>query len=60
AFARALEKCSDADFDKPSPEHLQKMFKTTGDLWVLIATHQMMHAGQFVPVRRALGKPVLI
>lgn len=60
AFITALNQCSDADFDKPSPEHWRKMFPTAGEIWVLIATHQMMHAGQFVPVRRALGKPVLI
>jgi hypothetical protein len=29
-------------------------------MFILIATHPMMHAGQFVPVRRALGKPVAI
>jgi hypothetical protein len=26
----------------------------------LIATHPMMHAGQFVVVRRQLGKPILM
>jgi len=60
AFTTALNKCSDADFDKPSPEQWQKMFPTAGQIWILMATHQMMHAGQFVPVRRSLGKPVVI
>jgi hypothetical protein len=36
------------------------MFPTVGHIYLLIATHQLMHAGQFVPVRRALGKPVVI
>lgn len=60
ASVKALNATSDADFDKPSPEHLRKMFPTVGIVWVLIATHPMMHAGQFVPVRRALDKPVVI
>jgi hypothetical protein len=60
AAIRALNATHDADFDRPSPEQWRKMFPTIGNVWVLIATHQLMHAGQFVPVRRALGKPVLI
>lgn len=60
ATLAALEKCSDEDLDKPGPEHFAQMFPTVGHLYVLIATHGMMHAGQFVPVRRKLGKPVVI
>ncbi|NOY43573.1 MAG: DinB family protein [Planctomycetes bacterium] len=60
ASKAALEKVSETDLDQPSPEHLREMFPTVGVIFVLIATHGMMHAGQFVPVRRALGKPVVI
>ena len=60
ASVKALGSWSDADFDKPAPEHFRNMFPTAGHIWVLIATHPLMHAGQFVPVRRALGKPVVI
>jgi hypothetical protein len=60
ATKAALDKFPDADFEKPSPEGFRKMFPTMGDLFTLIATHPMMHAGQVVPVRRALGKPVVI
>ena len=60
ATLKALNGTSDADLDQPSPERLRKMFPTVGMIYVLIATHPLMHAGQFVPVRRALGKPVLI
>ncbi len=56
----ALEKASDEDLDQPGPEHFAQMFPTVGHLYVLIATHGMMHAGQFVPARRKLGKPVVI
>ncbi len=60
ATVKALGTQSEADLDQPSPEHFRQMFPTTGHIWMLIATHPMMHAGQFVPVRRALGKPVVI
>ncbi len=60
ATKAALDKISEADLDKPAPEHFRSMFPTVGHVYVLIATHGMMHAGQLVPVRRALGKPVVI
>ncbi len=56
----AIERIDDSELDQPAPEHLRNRFPTTGHIYLLIATHQMMHAGQFVPVRRALGKPIVI
>jgi len=55
-----LESYPEADFEKPSPENFRKMFPTMGSMFILIATHPMMHAGQIVPIRRALGKPIVI
>ena len=60
ATKAALAELSAADLDQPGPEQFRNMFPTVGHLFVLISTHGMMHAGQFVPLRRALGKPVLI
>ena len=60
ATLAALENTTDEDLDKPGPEHFGQMFPTVGHIYVLIATHGLMHAGQFVPVRRKLGKPVVI
>lgn len=60
ASVKALNATTEAALDQPSPEQFRKMFPTVGSIWVLIATHQLMHAGQFVPVRRALGKPIVI
>lgn len=60
ATLKLLDDYPEADLDSPSPEHLRGMFPTMGMVFLLIATHPMMHAGQFVPVRRALGKPVVI
>lgn len=57
----ALSKMTDADLDKPNTnERFAKMFPTIGSMCVLLATHPMMHVGQFVPVRREAGKPVVI
>jgi hypothetical protein len=56
----ALDGFPDANLDLPGPENFRSICPTLGAMWMLIATHTMMHAGQFVPVRRALGKPVVI
>jgi uncharacterized damage-inducible protein DinB len=60
ASLAALAKRSEADLDQPGPEHFRDMFPTVGHIFVLIATHGMMHAGQVVPIRRALGKPIIM
>lgn len=60
AIRGALDSLSDADLDAPSPESMRGMFPTVGHVLVLLATHRMMHAGQWVPVRRALQKPIVI
>lgn len=57
----AVESVSEADLDAPNPsERMKESFPTIGSMYVLTASHPMMHAGQFVPVRRELGKPVVI
>jgi uncharacterized damage-inducible protein DinB len=59
ATLAALQKASDADLDKPTLGDMAKFAPTLGDMFLLIANHTMMHAGQFTVVRRKLGKPVL-
>ncbi len=56
----ALATMSDEDLDQPGPEKFREMFPTVGSVFVLIASHGLMHAGQFVPVRRKLGKDIVI
>lgn len=56
----ALDACSASDLDTPAPENWRSFCPTVGDMYVLIASHPMMHAGQFVIVRRQLGKPILM
>jgi hypothetical protein len=60
ATKAALATLPEADLDRPSPEKYRRMFPTVGSIFGLIAGHPLMHAGQFVTVRRQLGKPVLI
>ncbi|MEM6980633.1 MAG: DinB family protein [Planctomycetota bacterium] len=56
----ALAAIDDAQLDSPGPEFLKGFADTVGAVYVLIATHGMMHAGQFVPVRRECDKPIVI
>ncbi|MEZ6131628.1 MAG: DinB family protein [Planctomycetaceae bacterium] len=56
----ALDGMSDADLDQPGPEAMRNFCPTVGSLFVLIATHVMMHVGQIVPIRRRLNKPVVM
>ena len=52
-----VEKLSDADLAKPTPERLQAFAPTVGNVAILLAAHPLMHLGQFSVTRRALGKP---
>lgn len=56
----ALDGMSDEDLDKPGPEDMRQFCPTVGSMFVLIGTHVMMHAGQIVPIRRKLGKPIVM
>ncbi len=53
---KALESLSDADLDKPTELHYAP---TIGALISMQGSHWLMHAGQWVIVRRQLGKPAL-
>ena len=55
----ALEKLSDDDLDKPSPESLQQICPTVGSIFSMQPTHWTMHAGQWAVIRRKLGRPPL-
>ncbi len=55
-----VAKLTDADFAKPTPEHMQNFAPTVGSVAILLASHPYMHLGQFQVTRRALGKPHLM
>jgi hypothetical protein len=60
ATLAALEAYPESDLDKEGPEEMRSFCPTMGDMFTLIATHPLMHAGQFVILRRQLGKPILM
>jgi hypothetical protein len=60
ATLATLDAMPDAKLDEPSPEPMQSYAPTIGSAFNLLGIHEMMHAGQFVAVRRKLGKPILI
>lgn len=60
AVTAALAELPESRLDEPSPEPFRSRFPTVGRLFTLIANHMLMHAGQFVVVRRQLGKPIVI
>ena len=51
-----LERLSDDELEQPAPEELQNIGATVGAVIAGQAAHWMMHAGQWVIVRRQLGK----
>ena len=55
-----LDAAPESDLDKPTPESMHAYAPTVGVVFNVIGVHLMMHAAQFVPVRRKLGKPLLI
>ena len=60
AVLKMIDGISDADFDKPAPESMQAYAKNLGAVANMIGSHWMMHAGQWVIVRRELGREVVI
>ncbi len=59
ATKAVLADLPDEDLDKPNSLNWDQV-PTVGHLFDLIGGHILMHVGQFVPVRRKLGKPVRI
>lgn len=60
ATKAVLATMTDADLDAPAPESMRQRFPTVGAIMLLIGSHPLMHAGQWVAVRRLKGLPVAI
>lgn len=54
-----LAKVSDTELEQPAPESMRAYAPTIGDLFTLMGTHWLMHAGQWAVLRRKLGRPPL-
>lgn len=56
ATLRALEGVSESDLDKPVSGRVPPFVKTAGDCFMLVGNHWILHAGQWVVLRRKLGR----
>jgi len=56
---KALDTVKEADFDKPAPESMREYCATLANVFLMQPEHWMMHAGQWVILRRKLGRPPL-
>jgi len=59
ATLAAIEKTPDNTLDQPGPEPMREYAPTVASVLTLLGTHWWMHSGQFVPIRRKLGRPPL-
>jgi hypothetical protein len=59
AILAAIDATPESEFDKPGPEPMREYAPTVGAGLLILGQHWMMHTGQFVPIRRKLGKPAM-
>ncbi len=57
ATLKLLDETPDEGLDREDPS-FPPIARTVGQLFHLLATHPVLHAGQFVAVRRKLGLPI--
>ena len=60
AILEALAGMSDEDFDRPAPESMQSYAANVGAVFSMIGSHWLMHTGQWVVLRRQLGRDIVI
>ena len=56
ASLAALDAIPESKLDDPGPEPMREYAPTVAAVLTMLGTHWLMHAGQFVAVRRKLGK----
>jgi DinB superfamily len=54
---KALDQLSEADFDKPVIGRVPPFVKCAGHCFVTVGSHWVSHTGQWVVLRRKLGRP---
>jgi hypothetical protein len=59
AAVAAVDATPESALDQPGPEAMREYAPTVSSVLMLLGTHWLMHAGQFTPIRRKLGKPPL-
>jgi hypothetical protein len=60
ATIEAVSSMSEADFDKPTTGRMAQFCPTVGHIAGMLASHTLMHAGQFTVLRRKLAKPIVM
>ena len=60
ATKAVLDALTEDELRAPAPERFRSFTATVSDGLNMIGIHNLMHAGQFVVVRRKLDKPVVI
>jgi uncharacterized damage-inducible protein DinB len=60
ATLATLDAIPESELDKTDPEKYPEWAPTVAALIAMAGTHALMHCGQWVAVRRQLGKPVVI
>jgi len=56
ATLAAIDATPEGTLGDPAPEAMREYAPTVADALLVLGWHWMMHAGQFVPIRRKLGK----
>jgi hypothetical protein len=59
ATLAAIDATPEAALDQPGPDEMREYAPTVAAGLLILGSHWLMHAGQFVPIRRKLGKPPL-
>lgn len=59
ATLQALDRLSESDFDRPVEGRVPPFVKKAGECFTTIGNHWALHAGQWVVLRRALGREVI-
>jgi hypothetical protein len=59
ASLAVIDATPESALDKPGPEAMREYAPTVCSVLLLLGSHWLMHSGQFVPIRRKLGRPPL-
>lgn len=55
-----LSQLSESDFERPAPDFMRGYAKHVSSVFLSIASHELMHAGQIAVIRRLLGKAIVV
>jgi hypothetical protein len=56
ASLKAIDATPENTLEQPGPEEMREFARTVASCLMILGSHWTMHVGQFVPIRRKLGK----